>query len=72
MTYKAPKGISEHVAVAECDSGHAGGADRKHDVLLKHGYRFKWGSEFEEDWTRTGFFNSVAEFKAAEPVWTGT
>ena len=65
MTYRAPKQIISHPAVAECDSGHDGGSDYKHDVLLRDGYVFTRG---RMSGGRCGFFHTVADFKYARPL----
>jgi len=63
MPYKIPKGIAHHPGVAECCPGVLGGAEKRHDVLLRPDWRFLNNS----DHTRTGFFNSVQEFLDAQP-----
>ena len=79
--YKAPKGIINNPAVKECDYGLDGGAEKRHDVLLGDGWWFTWGQsydvgvdtsatirEYNGDFTKTGFFNTVKEFNDAVPV----
>ena len=63
--YTAPKAILEHPGVAQCDSGHDGGSDYKHDVLLKDGWQFKRGRMAGG---RCGFFRSVKTFLEAQPM----
>ena len=63
-TYKAPKGIANHPGVEECDCGIENGTDYKHDVFLKKDWAFSRG---RMEGIRSGFFNSVKEFLAAEP-----
>jgi len=65
MRYRAPKGIVDHPAVLECDSGYDGGSDYKHDVLLKEGWVFSLG---RMEGCRTGFFHTVKDFKMCEPI----
>lgn len=65
MRYTAPKGITSHPGVETCTSGEATGSDYKHDVWLKDGWKFKRG---RMEGCQGAFFNSVADFKYAEPV----
>ena len=64
MTYRAPKAILNHPAVAECDSGYDGGSDYKHDVLLKDDWQFTRGRMAGG---RCGFFHTVRDFFEARP-----
>ena len=66
MAYKAPKGIIDHPAVETCEFGPDSGVeDYKHDVWLKDGWKFKYGRMAG---CQGGHFNSVGDFKHAEPV----
>lgn len=65
MRYTAPKGINLHPAVERCTSGDAGGSDYKHEVVLREGYRFKYGRMAG---SRFAFFHTVESFLNAEPV----
>lgn len=64
--YKAPASIINHPGVQECVSAEASGLEGyKHDVFLKEGWAF---SEGRNAGCRGCAFNSVAEFKLANPV----
>ena len=66
MRYTAPKGITSHPAVLECEHAPASGVeDYKHDVFLKEGWVFRRGRMAG---CRSGHFHNVAEFRFAEPV----
>ncbi len=65
-TYAAPKAIINHPAVETCDYGPDSGVeDYRHDVWLREGWTFKHGRMAG---CRGGHFNSVANFKLANPV----
>jgi len=68
MKYKAPKAIANHQGVIECESGEANASDYKHDVLLRDGWKFKHGRMAG---CRSGLFQTVQDFKDAEPVKVG-
>ena len=63
--FKPPKGIVNHAAVEECLCGYSQGFDYKYDVFLKVGYVFSRG---RMEGNRQGCFNTVADFRDAEPV----
>jgi len=65
MTYIAPKGITNHPGVLNCIEDQDGDSACKHEVHLKHEWRFEngWGQDEKLLW-----FETVAEFKAANPV----
>ena len=65
MSYRAPKTIITHPGVEACDSGHDGGSDYAHDVLLREGWAFQNGRMAG---SRVGFFHSVADFRDAAPA----
>jgi hypothetical protein len=59
-----PKAIREHHAVEECGLGADEDVDYRYTVWLKEGFSFKSGRMAG---CRSGHFNTVAEFKSAEP-----
>lgn len=64
-TYKAPDGIVNHPGVAECLDGPSQGfEDYRHDVFLHPGWSFQSGRMAG---CRSGAFNNVKEFLAAQP-----
>lgn len=63
--YRAPKAIATHPAVEACEDGDAEGFDYKHAVWLKPEWRFENGRMAG---CRGGNFNTVAEFKCANPI----
>lgn len=68
MSYRAPRSITEHPGVLECDDAVAGGAEPyRHDVLLREGWAFQRGRMAGG---RCGFFEKVADFKHANPMRT--
>jgi hypothetical protein len=65
MAYKAPTSIKNHPAVEACEDGDAEGFDYKHHVWLKEGYVYRRGRMAG---TRTGNFNTVQDFRFADPI----
>jgi hypothetical protein len=64
--YKAPKGITKHIAVKTCDYGPDSGVDDyRHDVWLKDGWKFSAGRMAN---CQGGHFNSVEDFNRAHPA----
>ncbi len=63
--FKAPKGITDCEAVEECNDGPAEGFDYKYDVFLKEGWVFENG---RMEGGREGRFNTVKDFKYANPI----
>jgi hypothetical protein len=67
---KMPKSITQHPGVLECspavgtDDIEDGGP--RYDVILREGWRFEGLDPHEI--RRTGFFRTVADFRAARPV----
>lgn len=69
MSFKAPKGIVNHPAVAECLDAKAQGFEGyKYDVMLKPGWTFDLGIM---GGCQSGRFNTVADFNWANPVQEG-
>ncbi|CTQ45706.1 hypothetical protein [Roseibium aggregatum] len=66
MARKLSKTIQNHPAVADYDLTDDCGDVPFHDVLLKEGWTFIG----EDPWCRrrTGLFETVAEFKQANPI----
>lgn len=64
------KYINNHKGVKEADSGEDLGGTCKYDVLLKADWHFAGLDERTDclNIRRCGFFNTVAEFKAAKPT----
>lgn len=69
----ASKYINNHPGVREADPGSVLGGERKYDVLLKDDWHFAgldgdapYWNDYER--RRTGFFDTVTEFKAARPT----
>ena len=58
------KSISSHEGVLECLDGFEQNFDSKYDVFLKEGWEFTYG---RMTGGRCGTFNTVEEFKEAEP-----
>tara|TARA_R110000787_G_scaffold142104_1_gene255624 strand:+ start:276 stop:539 length:264 start_codon:yes stop_codon:yes gene_type:complete len=66
--YAAPKTIKNHPAVLECNDADASGfTGYKHEVWLKKRWEFESG---RNKGCRGSNFNTVAEFKLANPVKT--
>lgn len=64
-SYPIPKTIRNHPGVEEVLDGPSQGFDYKWNVFLKEGWTFARGRMAG---CRTGNFNSVADFRTAEPV----
>lgn len=64
-SYPIPKTIKNHIGVEEVLDGPSQGFDYKWNVFLKQGWVFANG---RMQGCRTGNFNSVADFRSAEPV----
>lgn len=64
-TMKIPKSIISHPAVEECDLPEESGVDYKYSVFLKEGWVFQRG---RMEGCRSGNFNTVSDFKYAEPI----
>lgn len=63
---KMPKSITSHPGVQECNYGPDEGIESyKYAVWLKEGWQFNTGRMAG---CRTGNFNTVADFRFAEPV----
>ena len=64
--FQAPAGIANHPSVEECLDGPSEGFEGyRYDVWLKEGWEFKRGRMAG---CRGGTFNSVADFKFAQPI----
>lgn len=59
------KTIGNHIAVLECDPPSRSGSDYKYDVILHEGWVFESGRMRDG---RCGGFNTVKEFKDANPI----
>jgi len=59
------KTILNHPAVIECLLDGDGGSDYKYDTFLKEGWVYEYGRTAG---CRGGNFNTVAEFKYANPI----
>lgn len=64
-SYPVPKTIKNHPGVLEALDGPSQGFDYKWNVFLREGWRFENG---RMEGTRTGNFNSVSDFRTANPV----
>lgn len=64
--FNAPKAIASHPGVEVCEDAVAEGfEDYRYAVWLKAGWVFRYG---RTEGCRTGVFNTVADFRYAEPV----
>lgn len=63
-SYPIPKAIKNHPGVEEVLDGPGQGFDYKWNVFLREGWAFRSGRMAG---CRTGNFNSVADFRGAQP-----
>lgn len=66
---RMPKGITSHPGVESCDAGpDVGVEDYRYAVWLRPGWVFSSG---RMEGCRSGNFNTVTDFRYAEPVQVG-